>query len=111
MYCLKCGRDTTEERVFCDSCLEIMEHYPIKSDAAVSLPHRDTEQSFRKVSRKRSIPPEEQVLHLRKSIRRLKALIVLLLLLLGLAGALLVQTQMRHYDTQSSEPTEQSEDW
>ena len=96
MYCMKCGRDTTEEHIFCDSCLEIMDRYPVRSDVAISLPHRDTDQAFRRPSRKRSLSPEEQVVHLRKSLRRIKAFAAIVFLLLGLAGALLFQSHMRY---------------
>ncbi len=102
MYCIKCGRDTTDEHVFCDSCLDVMENYPVKSDAAINLPHRDSDQDFRRAPRKRITPPEEQVLHLRKSMRRMKALIATLFLLLCLAGALLVQAQFHYYNEHSN---------
>ena len=41
MYCLKCGRDTKSEQVFCNDCLAVMDAYPVKPDTAIHLPKRD----------------------------------------------------------------------
>ena len=35
MNCLKCGRDIAEDQLFCESCLEVMDQYPVKSGSVV----------------------------------------------------------------------------
>ena len=91
MYCLKCGKETTESHVFCDRCLATMEKYPIKAGTAVHLPHRQSVAPVRKtVQRKRALTPEEQVAVLKKTTRRLIVAVAVLCVVLGLATGLLV---------------------
>lgn len=88
MTCIKCGREIPAEQVFCDGCLEVMEKYPVKRDAAIHLPNRTAQASSKKQgSRRRQLPPEEQVLLLRKRLRRATAAIVVLCLLFAAAAA------------------------
>ena len=92
MYCLKCGRDSIDNRVFCGSCLDGMAQFPVKSDTAVNLPHRETPPPVKKqVPRKRPQAPEEQVAQLRKRIRRLTVLLAVLALMLSLTTAILLK--------------------
>lgn len=91
MYCLRCGKDTSGNQVFCDSCLESMEKYPIKPGTAVQLPKRKApipvKKSFRRV---RATTAEELVVHMRKAIRVLAVMLAICLLLLSVAGGLLI---------------------
>jgi hypothetical protein len=90
MNCMKCGRDISAEQVFCDSCLQTMEKYPVKPDTAVQLPRRSLQGAPKKQPvRRRQIPPEEQVTALKKRCRRLTFAVVLLCLLLLAAGAVI----------------------
>ena len=74
MHCLKCGRETENEQVFCDECLEAMKSYPVKPGTAIQLPKRaPQEEPKRKAHHRRALPPEEQVLVLRKAVRWLLA--------------------------------------
>ena len=91
MYCLKCGKDTKNEQVFCDACLENMLPYPVKPDAVVTLPHRETTATKKQSGRKRPQSPEEQVVHLRKLVRRLLLALAVMTVLLGLAAAMLLK--------------------
>lgn len=77
MNCLKCGREVTEEQVFCDDCLETMEQYPVDPDARVRLPRRQESAAPRKPVKRRTIAPEEQILLLTKRIRLLLVLLVI----------------------------------
>lgn len=91
MYCLKCGKETTESYVFCDRCLDVMEKYPVKSTTAVHLPHREAAASVKKAAqRKRILTAEEQVTMLKKTTRRLIAAVAVLCVILGLTTGLLV---------------------
>ena len=40
MNCLKCGRETQEDNVFCQACLLEMQKYPVHADTVVLLPRR-----------------------------------------------------------------------
>ena len=83
MNCLKCGRDIEEGQLFCGSCLEVMQKYPVKANTAVQLPHREESQSGRKAPAKRRQAPtaEEKLQTARRFLRRI---LVLWLITLGL---------------------------
>lgn len=88
MYCIKCGKETENEKMFCGHCLEVMEDYPVKPNTPVQLPKRpqQTEQKKSK-RRKRTLDPEEQILQLRTTARTLfLCLVVVSLLLCILSG-------------------------
>ena len=90
MYCLRCGRDTVDQHVFCDLCRQDMEAYPVKPGTAIHLPRRNTAAAAPKKSRrKKTVTPEEQVLRLKRSLRRVRVLASVLFLLLVLAGGAL----------------------
>ena len=89
MSCLKCGKSTQDEQVFCAQCLAGMEAYPVKPDVHVTLPHRPD--SGKKTGKKKRAPTlEEQVVLLRVKQRRLKWTIFLLGLFLCAVIGLLV---------------------
>ena len=91
MYCLKCGRETEEGQVFCESCREIMKKYPVKPRTPVLLPRHSVPAAPRKSRRKQPLPVEEQMERLHRVNRLLlAALCVTLALLLG-AGYLSVR--------------------
>ena len=86
MNCVKCGRETTEDRVFCDVCQREMEDYPVKPGTAVLIPKRDQDALAKKAKvKKRPIRSlSEQVLHLKKTVLRLRILVAALLLICGM---------------------------
>ena len=83
MNCLKCGRDIPEEQLFCESCLEVMERYPVKPNTAVQLPHRDKPVSAKKAQAKRRQGPTAEE-KLQTALRFLRRILVLWLITLGL---------------------------
>lgn len=85
MNCVKCGRDTAENQVFCDLCLETMEKYPVKPGTAVHIPHREEEHETRKSQprKKLPVPLGEQVLRLKKKLLRTRIALAVVLLLCG----------------------------
>ena len=90
MYCLKCGKDTKGEQIFCDDCLAVMDAYPVKSDTPIHLPKRSTQQPTTKKapSRKKVIPLEDQIQQLKATNRRLILMVLSLIMALGIcAGA------------------------
>ncbi len=72
-----------------------MDAYPVKPGTHIHLPSRQPSPSGKKQGHKRkSLAPEEQVVSLRRTVRRLTALAVLLALLLTAVGAMLVDSLM-----------------
>ena len=92
MYCLKCGRDTTDNHVFCDSCQANMEHYPVKPGTAIHLPKRKDLPTGKKATpRKRAPSPEEQIENLKRNLRTARIYALILLVALSLVSVLLVR--------------------
>ena len=85
MNCLKCGKETVSEQVFCPDCLLEMEKYPVRPGTVIQLPNHRSHSAPKKNSKRRSIPLEDQVKLLKK---RLKQVSILFLIAVGLAIAL-----------------------
>lgn len=84
MTCMKCGRETAEEEVFCEECLAEAAEYPIDPNAVVIIPRRDAAEPVKKTVRRRTVPLDEQVKSLKKRVRWLTvSLILCIALLLG----------------------------
>ena len=80
MNCMKCGRETEENAVFCQSCLLEMEKYPVDPGTVVQLPRR-REPSILKKLPKRHVPTaEEQNEVLRKCVMVLSILLTVCIL-------------------------------
>ena len=100
MQCLKCGKETEENQVFCNSCLESMEQYPVKCTAPVHLPERKPDHVPKKIPRKKwMFSVEEQIGHLKTTIRRLVITVVILSLIVllgaGFIGKVLYDIHMQ----------------
>lgn len=85
MGCMKCGRDTIAEQVFCPDCLQEMEKYPVRPGTVVQLPNRSIQSAAKKTVKKRTVPLEDQVKILKKRVRNL---MLALILAIALAAAL-----------------------
>ena len=91
MFCLKCGREIPAHQVFCDDCLQAMDAHPVKPGTPVLLPSKKGLSAPKKQGhRRRSLSPEEQVVHLRKALRRMYLCVAVLIVVLGMASGLLV---------------------
>ncbi len=91
MNCIKCGVKVPENQVFCDACLADMEKYPVKSDVTVVLPHREETPVTKKKSRKRTIPPEEQLRRVKTKLRLAHLTLVVVFICFLLVVAMLLQ--------------------
>lgn len=99
MNCLKCGKKTKDEQVFCPQCLETMEAYPVKPDVHVQLPNRRAPAAPKKSGHKRRpLTVEEQVVLLRHRVRRLSVAAVVLALMVCAAGAALLHIAVTQKD-------------
>lgn len=110
--CIKCGKELTVTKVFCEECLEVMERYPVPSTAHVTLYPR--EPAAQKAPGKKKLSPEEQVTKLKRLTRQLTAALVVLALLLGAGlfwlireirepGVPVVETKGQNYSIQPGE--------
>ena len=92
MICLKCGKKTKEDHVFCDKCLTTMDAYPVKPDVHIQLPNRSAAAAAKKAGpKRRQLTAEEQVVQLNRSVRILSLVVVVLVLLLCVMGFLLLE--------------------
>ena len=72
MNSMKCGRETVQDQLFCDSCSAGMKEYPVNPDTVVLLPNSKNRPPVKKAaSRRRSASDPEQ---LRRLTRRLHLL-------------------------------------
>ncbi len=81
--CMKCGGEAPDNRVFCDTCLDAMDQYPVKPGTPVLLPLRQAKgQEKHSAPQDREPTAAEQLGQLRRMIRWLTAIIALLSVLL-----------------------------
>lgn len=97
---MKCGRETENEQVFCDTCLAVMDKYPVKPGIVIHLPRREEAPAKKAAPGRAARPLEEQVARQRKVIRRLRFAVVVWFILFGLAAA----TVLYLLDRQGSQP-------
>ncbi len=83
MHCLKCGRETPEDTVFCQDCLLDMEKNPVDPNEVVLLPKRDSAQTPKKMPRRRTVTAEERLTQVKRRMRLLTVLLVLMTLLVA----------------------------
>ena len=88
MNCVKCGRETEENQVFCRVCMDAAEKYPVNPATVVHIPVRKPEEELRRRVVKKKLPPtlSEQNEKLKKKVTRLRVAIVVLILICGLMG-------------------------
>mgnify|MGYP003304589589 CR=1 FL=1 len=92
MNCMKCGREISEDSVFCADCLAVMEKYPVKPSITVQIPVRPVSPPIKKKQRKQKyIKPEDQIRHLRSQIRWVSLALVAALLAFAVTAALLIR--------------------
>ncbi len=83
MYCLRCGKDTQDENVFCQACIGTMEQHPIKPGTPVQLLHRP--EPVRRSKGRQGPSLEEQLHSLKKLIFIMGLLLVVVTAALGAA--------------------------
>ena len=84
MNCMKCGRETENDNVFCPDCLLIMEKHPVRPGAVVFLPRR-RESTMNKKASKRHVPNhEEQIKQLRKRMTILSVLLAICIAIIAI---------------------------
>lgn len=87
MQCMKCGKETVHDQVFCLDCLAEMEAYPVPPGTPVIIPTRAVRNP---TPRNREPSHEEQLRRLRRNIQRLWICVAVLVAALGISiGALI----------------------
>ena len=92
MNCMKCGRETQAENVFCQSCLMDMAKHPIQPGTVVLLPRRREPSIVKKVTKRHILTPEEQL-----RLQRKWLMILTLLLALTITIIVLMFNPTMHY--------------
>ena len=87
MYCLKCGRETVEDKIFCEDCLIQAQMYPVAPGTPIQLPRPEAHAPKKSSAAKRSANTDEQVEGLKKTVRRMGILLVLAMIALALSLA------------------------
>lgn len=90
MHCLRCGRETQEDHVFCDLCRNQMKKYPVRPGTAVMLPRRKETAAPKKTKRHAPPKPAELIKKLRRQRRGLRITVFCLVVLLAAVAAALV---------------------
>jgi hypothetical protein len=89
--CPECGKEISEKQVFCDSCLEVMERFPVNPGTRVLLPNRSAPAVSKKIaSRRRVLTAEERLARCRKAIQVLSITLAVAIFALCLSISLLV---------------------
>ena len=92
MDCIKCGRETRGEDIFCQDCLTEMAKYPVQPGTVVLLPRRKETSSVKKTP-KRHTPSSEEII---AGLRQQRSVLLLLLVACIVAIALMFEPTM-HY--------------
>ncbi len=80
MNCIRCARETEENHIFCNKCLEQMESQPVDPGTPIQLPHRPERVITKRSSFKLAASKwENQLFRLRYTIFWLVMAIILLL--------------------------------
>ena len=58
MQCLRCGRETEGDHVFCFLCETVMMKHPVKPNTVVTIPERSV-RLRNNLPRKQQIPPKK----------------------------------------------------
>ena len=91
MFCVKCGRETRESSVFCETCLADMEKYPVKPSITVQIPNRPAAPSAKKKQKPyKYIKPEEQIRQLKTRTRWLSLMLAISFAAFLLASAMIL---------------------
>lgn len=91
MACIKCGRETGSDAVFCDACVSEMKKYPVNPNIPIVLPSRSPG-AVKKPVRRKTVSHEEAVSILKGRIR----LLCILLTAVSILAALLIYPAMKY---------------
>ena len=102
MQCLRCGRETENDQVFCLTCEALMSKHPVKPNTVVTIPERSVR--MRNLTPRKPVKPiraEENTDHLHRTIAQLRLWVCMLMAALMLCVAALTWQELQH----SSKPS------
>ena len=92
MSCMRCGKVSAEDHVFCTECLEDMKRHPVKPGTPIQLPVRENNGPVKRASfRVAESKWHDKIFRLKYTMFWLVVLIILLAGLLALALCMLLQ--------------------
>ena len=92
MQCLRCGRETDGDQVFCFLCESVMVKHPVKPNTVVTIPERKA--SVKAVPVRKPPCPEEDTAPLHRTIAQLRLWVCMLLAMLMLCAAALTWQEL-----------------
>lgn len=92
MPCLRCGRETEGDQVFCFLCESVMVKHPVKPNTVVTIPDRNA--LTRPAPVRKAARPEEDTARLHRIIWQLRLWVCMLLTLLVLCAAALTWQEL-----------------
>lgn len=87
--CIKCGKELSTTKAFCEECLEVMEKYPVPSGTPLVIHRRSA--IPKKAPVKKKLSPEEQVVKLRRLVKRLTALLIVFAIIIAIGVTWLIR--------------------
>ena len=99
MQCLRCGRETEEDHVFCFLCEAVMMKHPVKANAVVNIPERSVRS--RNVQSRRQQRPEEDTEQLHRTIMQLRLWVCMLMAALMLCVGVLTWQELNREEKHS----------
>lgn len=112
--CIKCGKELSTTKAFCEECLEVMEKYPVPSGTPLVIHRRSAVP--KKAPVKKKLSPEEQVVKLRRTVKQLTALLIVFAIIISVGVVWLIReikepgrdpeaTKGQNYSTQPTATT------
>ncbi len=96
MQCLRCGRETDGDHVFCFLCESVMLKHPVKSNTVVTIPERPAR--VRPAPVRKPLRQEEDTDRLRRTILQLRLWVCMLMAALMLCVAVLTWQELSRED-------------
>ena len=92
MQCLRCGRETEGEQVFCFLCESVMVKHPVKPNTVVTIPERSVRNRTSPV--RKPVKQEENIDQLHRTILQLRLWVCMLMAALMLCGGVLTWQEL-----------------
>ena len=96
MQCLRCGRETEDEHVFCFLCEAVMMKHPVKPNTVVNIP--DPNARARSTQPRRQQRQEDESEKLRRTIMQLRLWVCMLMAALMLCVGVLTWQELNRDD-------------
>ena len=78
MNCMKCGRETKIDNIFCSECLDHMERHPVAENVLVYVPsEKDRAAANKHKIEHPVVSADDQVKRLHRKVERLRLLVIL----------------------------------